>query len=56
MSKGLGLDPLELQLLKKKKIFVDYKSTPFTGTESLNINPRKYPAVKIVNQFFKICT
>ena len=29
MSKGLGLDPLGLQLLKKNH-FVDYKSTPFT--------------------------
>lgn len=50
MSQGLGLNPLQLQLVKKKKNhFVDYKSTPFIGTESLNINPRKYPAAKIVN-------
>ena len=56
MSKGLGLDPSELQLLKKKNHFVDYKSTPFTVTESLNISPGKYPAAKIVNQFFEICT
>ena len=45
----IGTKSITVAADQKKNHFVDYKSTPFIGTESLNINPRKYPAAKIVN-------